>query len=215
MPFVLVVSPTSGDSDYMSEGVTPTDGSSGSDASTGTIFFSLHSCLYFVFPFRSSCVSLGGTVHDFRNALAQVGANRIEGAQLYFPAQDDDAIPRRILVASRRRCHPNVSTRDPPVLSSSQCSVPGEGDPEVDKVWDVASTPTLESLLPSGSLRRGNSPSSLFSSKQGSTTLGSDINMSELLACSPEILRAGMNNGSLVPAYGSTGGCSWVLTFVV
>ena len=38
VPFVLLVSPTSGDSDYMSEGVTPTDGSSGSEASTGPSF---------------------------------------------------------------------------------------------------------------------------------------------------------------------------------
>ena len=76
----------------------------------------------------------------------------------------------------------------------------------MDKVWDVATTPTLESRLPSDS-GRGNPPSFLFASKQGSTTLGSDIDVSELLADSPEVIRAGMNNGSLVPAYGSTGGC--------
>ena len=157
-----------------------------------------------VFSFELSCVLLGGTACDLQHALASVGANRIEGGQLYFPVQVEDSVPRRILVASRR-CSPlNTSPSNPPALPSSECSDPVVGDPEieVDKVWDVASTPSLESLLPSDSLGRGNPPSFLFSSKQGSTTLESDIDVSELLADSPEVIRAGMNNGSLVPAYG-------------
>ena len=133
-------------------------------------------------------------MHDFQHALARVGANCIEGARLYFPVQGEDAIPRRILVASRR-CSPlNASPANPPALPSSECSDPVVDDPEieVDKVWDVASTPSLESLLPSDSLGRGNPPSLLFSSKHGSTTLGSDIDVSELLADSPEVIRAGI-----------------------
>ena len=155
-------------------------------------------------------------MHDFQHALARVGADCIDGARLYFPVQGEDAIPRRILVASRRRPALNVSPSDPPALSSSECSGPVVDDPEaeVDKVWDVASTPSLESLIPSDSLGRGNPPSLLFSSKQGSTTLGSDIDVSELLADSPEGVRAGMNNGSLVPAYGSTGGCTGCHSFI-
>ena len=152
---------------------------------------------------------LGGTACDLQHALASVGANRIEGGQLYFPVQGEDAVPRRILVASRR-CSPlNTSTSIPPGLTSSECSDADEDDAEieVDKIWDVASTPTLESLLPSDSVGRGSPPCFLFSSKHGSTTLESDIDVSELLADSPEVIRAGMNNGSLVPAYGSTGGC--------
>ena len=147
-------------------------------------------------------------MHDFQHALARVGANCIEGAQLYFPVPGEDAIPRRILVASRR-CSPlNTSPSNPSAQTSPECSDPVVGDPdiEVDKVWDAASTPTLESHLPSDSLGRGNPPSFLFSSKPGSTTLDSDIDVSDLLADSPEVVRAGMNNGSLVPAYGSTGG---------
>ena len=60
-----------------------------------------------------------------------------------------------------------MSPCEPPALSSSECAGPVLEDlgVEVDnKVWDVASTPSVERLIPSGSLGRGNPPSVLFSS---------------------------------------------------
>ena len=166
------------------------------------LLFFLYFLLYFLI-----CVFLGGTVPDFQHALATVGASCTEEAQMFFPVAGEGTVPRQILVASRR-CSPlNMSLPTASAQSSHDCSYPVVGGPvvEVDKVWDVASTPTLGVHLSSGSSGRGNSLPFLLSSKPGLTTLDSDIDVSDLLADLPEVLRAGMNNGSLVPAYGSTG----------
>ena len=144
---------------------------------------------------------------DFQHALAKVGASCTEGAQMFFPVAGEDTVPRQILVASRRCSSLNMPLSTASAQSSHNCSSPDVGGPvvEVDKVWDVASTPTLGGHLSSDSSERGNPLSFLLSSKPGLTTLDSDIDVSDLLADLPEVLRAGMNNGSLVPAYGSTG----------
>ena len=129
------------------------------------------------------------------------------GSSDVLPVAGEGAVPRQILVAARR-CSPlNMSLPTASSQSAHDCSSPVVGGPvvEVDKIWDVASTPTLAGHLSSGSSGRGDPLPFLLSSKPGSTTLDSDIDVSDLLADLPEVLRAGMNNGSLVPAYGSTG----------
>ena len=213
MPVGLVVSATSsGDSDYMSDGVTPMGNSSGPDASSGSgIPFSLFcSGFVIIFPVSSFIyfyLFLGGTVHDFQHAFAAVGAKCTEEARMFCPVTSGGTVPRPIMVASRRSSLLNMpTTTSASNPSSHTCSSLDVGDPavEVDTDWDVAATPTLEVHLSSCSTGQERSQSSL-PSYPGLTTLGSNIDVSDLLADLPEVLRSGVTNGSLVPAYGSTG----------
>ena len=159
-------------------------------------------------------------MHDFQHALAAVGARCTEEARMFYPVTSGDTVPRPILVASRRSSLLNMpTTTSASTQSSHTCSSLDVGGPavEVDTDWDVAATPTLGVHLLSCSTGQGRSQSFLHSNP-GLTTLDSNIDVSDLLADLPEVLRAGVTNGSLVPAYGSTGWlllCSFISVFLL
>ena len=104
--------------------------------------------------------------------------------------------------------------------------LPAGASPDLEEVdldqqpWDSASTPDLETLAQTGIAGRGNPPSLLFSAKptsicpDGSTSAVSDS--CEVEVRSPEVIRGEHANGSLVPAYGSTGKfCFLLLLFLL
>ena len=159
-------------------------------------------------------------MHDFQHALATVGANCTEEAQMFFSAPDGGTVPRQILVASRRSSLFTMPTSTSASQSSHTCSSPDAGgaDMEEDKEWNVATTPTLEAHLSSFCSTCKGCPNAISPSKPRLATSGSNIDVSDLLADLPEVLRAGVPNGSLVPAYESTGWfllCFCCSTFVV
>ena len=159
-------------------------------------------------------------MHDFQHALATVGASCTEEARMFFPVPDGGTVPRPIFVASRRSSLLNMPTSTSASTQSSHiCSSLDVGGPavEVDTDWDVAATPTLGVHLSSCSTGQG-SPQTFLPSKPGLATLDSNIDVSDLLADLPEVLRAGVTNGSLVPAYGSTGWfllCPFISVFLL
>ena len=110
---------------------------------------------------------------------------------------------------------------EPSVVRSPSCSDPDLDASDLDRgEWDASTVATVQSVAMRTRIEGMNSPSVLFTAKPNATTttaIGSDgptespstpaVTLPVLRDASPEVLRSACvsGNGSLVPAYGSTG----------
>ena len=156
----------------------------------------------------------------FGQEILSAGTENVDEVLLHVPVADGDvahhivAVTRRIPCVSVTPCEPLASHLPAGASPDLEGGVDSDQQP-----WDSASTPDLEALAHTGIAGRGNPPSLLFSAKPASicpdrstsaVSDGCDVEVR-----SPEVIRGEPANGSLVPAYGSTGKfCFLLLLFL-